>query len=220
MELREVRFLVQWRNSLRKLCKIAFSSKDASLYLFPYALKGKYHYGKKTLQAQQEYLTFNFKKDIFDDQTPKLSIHESGQVHVFMGEKKAGPLYIPPLDTLRGEHITTVSPDAFENLPLFEGKFKKEGSSIDNIIYVPDEAINDRLALYVNGFEPSFMCSDCPNTFTITRPTISRPLYLGIKPLGQRKICVDTTKGVTIIAGWNPLTLSDESVDFLFIRGE
>jgi len=218
--MREVRILIKWRNSLRKLCKIAFSSSDASLYLFPYATQGKYHYGRKTMPAQQGSLTFDFTEDVFQEQTPKLSIHEKGQVHVYVGTEKAGPLFIPPLATLKGQHIASVSPDAFESLPIFTEKLRDKGSDVDHIIPALDDAINGRLAIYVNGHNPTFAASNCRLTFTLRRSTISRPLYLGMKPIGQPQIGVDIQKGVTIIAGWNPLQSTIEAFDFLYIRGE
>ena len=53
--------------------------------------------------------TFNFREQIGADSTPKLSIHNSGQVHIYANEQaKAGPVFIPPLDDLRGEHVATV----------------------------------------------------------------------------------------------------------------
>lgn len=220
MGIREVRILIQWRNSLRKLCKIAFSDSDASLYLFPYAIEGKYHYGSKIMPSKEASLSFDFAEDIFQEQTPKLSIHESGQVHVYVGIEKAGPLFIPPLANLTGQHIASVSPDAFESLPIFTKKLRQIGAEIDQIIPAVDEAVSGRLAIYVNGNQPTFDVQDCGLIFTLTRSTIARPLYFGVKPIGQPKIGVDVQKGVTIIAGWNPLKPMAEDVDFLYIRGE
>jgi len=128
MEFREVRILILWRNSIRKLCKIAFGSNDASLYLFPYALQGIYYYGSKSLPERQVRLTFDFKNDIFEEHTPKLSIHQTGQVHIYAGSEKAGPLFIPPLTDYTGQHIATVCPDAFESLPIFDKKIRESGS--------------------------------------------------------------------------------------------
>lgn len=218
--IREVRILIQWRKSLRKLCKIAFCSNDASLYLFPNASQGKYHYGRKTIPAQQASLTFDFTEDIFQEQIPKLSIHETGQVHVSVGTQRAGPLFIPPLARLRGEHVASVSPDAFETLPMFTGMLRDNGSEVDHIIPALDEATNGTLAIYVNGRKPAFAESNCRLTFELTRSTIDRPLYIGMKPKGQPQIGVNTRKGVTIIAGWNPLQSTVEEADFLYIRGE
>jgi hypothetical protein len=218
--MRETRILVEWRNSLRKLCKIAFSSRDASLYLFPYAKLGNYYYGSKTMQARQMSLSFDFTEDIFQQHTPKLSIHETGQVHVFMGAEKVGPLCIPPLTTLTGQHIASVSPDAFESLPIFTEKLRVVGAEVDQVIPVADEAVNGRLAVYVNGDRPAFCSKNRGLIFTLRRSTIARPLYFGVNFVGRPQIGVDGQKGVTIVAGWNPLRPKDVNFDFLYIRGE
>ncbi|MEW6716383.1 MAG: hypothetical protein AB1345_02600 [Chloroflexota bacterium] len=220
MGIREVRILIQWRNSLRKLCKIAFVSRDASLYLFPYAPQGKYYYGSKTMPAKQVSLSFDFTEDIYQEQTPKLSIHEKGHVHVYVGDEKAGPLFIPPLATLTGQHIASICPDAFESLPIFTEKLREKGSEIDHVIPAANDATSGRLAIYANGHRPAFEAQDCGLIFTLRRATIARPLYIGIKPIGQPPIGVDVQKGVTIIAGWNPLQPTAEGFDFLYIRGE
>lgn len=220
MSIREVRILIEWQKSIRKLCKIAFSSTDASLYLFPYASQGYYYSGSKTMPEQHGSQTFNFTEDIFQANTPKLSIHESGQIHVSMGGKKVGPLFVPALETLTGQHIASVSPDAFDALPVFKGTVRNTASEADHIIPADDDAINGRLALYVNGFKPLFACTDCRLTFNLSRSTISRPLYIGIKPIGQPLISVDSPKGVTIIAGWDPQKPKDKELDYLYIRGE
>jgi hypothetical protein len=220
MEIREVRRLIQWHNSLRKLCKIAFSSTDASLYLFPYAVQGKYYYGSKTMPAKQSSITFNFIEDIFKSQTPKLSIHEKGQVHVYVGNEKAGPLLIPPLLNLTGQHIATVCPDAFESLPPYTKKPQVKGSEIDHIIYAVDEAVNGKLLVYVNGQDPEFDANDCGLKIILRRTTIARPLYIGVKVVDQPLIGNNNQKGITIISGWNPLYSSEESFNFLYIRGE
>jgi hypothetical protein len=172
------------------------------------------------MPAKQASLSFDFTENIFQEQTPKLSIHEKGQVHVYVGDEKAGPIIIPPLTTLTGQHIATVYPDAFESLPFFTDKLREKGSEVDHIIPAVDNATNGRLAIYVNGHLPVFDAQDCPLTITLRRATIAHPLYFGIKPISQPPLSVDIQKGVTIIAGWNPLQPTAECFDFLFIRGE
>lgn len=220
MQIREVRILIQWRGSLRKLCKIAFSSSDASLYLFPYAVQGKYYYGSNTIPAQQASLSFDFTDDIFKKETPKLSIHETGQVHVCVGDSKAGPLYIPELKTFTGQHIASVCPDSFLTLPIFTGKLREKGSKIDHIIPAVDGAINGRLAIYLNGTQPMFCAQNCRLIFPRRSPTLKHPLYFCAKPIVQPPIGTVFQEGVTIIAGWNPMQPITEDVDFLFIRGK
>lgn len=88
--LREIRFLLEYNNSLRKVCKIFFSSKDASLYLTPYAFANEYYYGEEKIPEGKEKLTFNYTDGLKSKSTPKLSIHYSRQIHVDGDEKSLG----------------------------------------------------------------------------------------------------------------------------------
>jgi len=65
--------------------------------------------------------TFDFTDQQATDRMPKLSIHESGRVHIRVGDTTVGPVYTPQLATLRGEHIAAVATDVFEGLPVFQG---------------------------------------------------------------------------------------------------
>jgi hypothetical protein len=68
--IREVRVLVAYRGRLLKLCKLAFSRSDASFYLLPYAKKGRYFYGGRTLPEREVQDTFDFTSQLSDDRVP------------------------------------------------------------------------------------------------------------------------------------------------------
>ncbi|HEX3035209.1 MAG TPA: hypothetical protein VHT73_08755 [Thermodesulfobacteriota bacterium] len=218
--IREIRILIDYRSGLRILCKLAFTKADASLYLFPYAIHGTYYYGGRLLPEKQIQDTFDFTADLNARHTPKLSIHEKGQVHIIADGVRAGPLFIPPLVTLKGQHIATVCPDVFSILPVLQRKPKFTGAEIDHIIPVEDGIDSGRLAVYIAGDKPSFEAPNCRLVVTLKRPTIPEPLYIGIKPIGQKLIGVDVQSGVTIIAGWDPTKSSQGTNDYLYIRGE
>lgn len=218
--IREVRFLIRTNNALRKMCKLAFSDKDASLYLFPYSKSGNYYYGSKSNSKNEIEYKFDFTEDIFEEKTPKLSIHEKGQVHVQVNKNRAGPLFIPHLSTLRGEHIASVTPDSFEGLPIHTDKIRNTGSEIDHIIEAPANLKNGRFLIYANGFEPRFQSVQHNFVITLERPSIPRPLYFGILTRGQAILGEPTSKGVNIISGWDPTKSQENGFDFLYIRGE
>ena len=218
--VRELRFLVKRNNILRKICKLAFSDADASIYLFPYAARGKYYYGNKNSPDQESEYKFDFTEDIFQEKTPKLSIHERGQIHIHVNDKRAGPLFIPHLSALKGQHIASISPDSFDSLPIHSEKIRETGTEIDHVIHATDNVKNGRLAIYVNGFEPKFDTIRCEIIITLQRPSLSKPLYVGILPVEQQILGTPAPKGVTVIAGWDPTKSQKNGFDFLYIRGE
>jgi hypothetical protein len=50
-DIRELRILFDLGGDLHKVCKLTFTKKDASLYLFPYAPSGQYYYGKRSVDG-------------------------------------------------------------------------------------------------------------------------------------------------------------------------
>jgi len=148
---------------------------------------------------------------------PKVSIHESGRIHIRIGRQQAGPLSIPPAGQLRGEHIASISVDRFDQLPPVSGPLRKSGRTIDFMMDVPDSVHSGRFCLYLNGIAPKFLSASVPFYVRLLRPSLSAPLYLGIAPLGQAPIADPASRqGVTVICGWNPAN----PTDFLYLRGE
>lgn len=222
-DLREVRLLVQHRGQLRRVCKITFTRGDASIYIVPYAPAGQYYFGTNQFAEKQAEATFDFKTQLSSDgiTLPHLSLHDTGRVHAHAGAEEAGPLTIPPLASWRGEHIATVTVDRFDTLAPYAKIPKSTGAEHDFVFMIEEPLESGRLALYLNGAAQAFG-DDCSVFFTLTRPTLSRPLYLGIRPWGQEPMGETTERGgVTAIAGWDPSTATIETVaPFIYIRGE
>lgn len=203
---------------MRRLCKVAFSHRDASLYLFPYAAHGKYYYGGRSFAENQLQDSFNFTNGFSAESIPKLSIHESGQVHVVAARQRVDPLQIPRLDTLTGQHVATACPDAIEALPLF-GHPLGLGPALDIVISASELTDNARIALYINGSEPVFDCGPSRAIISMTRSTLTTPLYVCIRAVRQARLVPGLEGGITCVAGWNPLTPEDGPFDYLYIRG-
>jgi hypothetical protein len=127
MVVREVRILVRYGKNVRKIFKMALSQKDTSLYLFPYARQGTYFCGRRSMAGGQTCDSFDFTTGFEEESVPKLSIHESGQVHIFAGKRRVGPLKIPPLRSLRGAHVAPIVLDTFDALPLFPEEPRADG---------------------------------------------------------------------------------------------
>jgi hypothetical protein len=221
--LRELRLLIRHRQTLRRLCKVMFSKTDASIYLVPYAPNGTYYFGVVGLSEQKASESFDFTKQLTSDidQLPKLSLHQSGQIHVQVGRDRAGPVKIRPLAELRGEHVASIQPDSLASLSVFDGKPRLEGSERDVTFEVPDPIENARFLAFVNGREETFG-ADCHIRFRLMRPGLERPLHVGIHAILQDRLGdVETKPGVIVIAGWDPdRVLRGKATDILFIRGQ
>jgi hypothetical protein len=163
--------------------------------------------------------SFTFTDDLLADTTPKLSIHQSGQVHIVAGSSLIGPLRIPALSTLRGQHIASVTVDAFSVLSHFTGTPKPSGKHQDHVIPADDAAASGRIAVYIAGDRPAFHAKNCRIVFTIKRPTLPSPLYLGIKPIGQPVLGEPQPQGITVLAGWDPTGKPQTRTDYLYVRG-
>ncbi len=217
--LREVKILVDYNKSLRKVCKIRFSNSDASLYMIPYSLQGIFCFGKEKFAKGQTKLSFDFTKQIKSKTTPKLSIHESGNVHIKAGTESVGPLKISPIENSRAQHIATICPDDFESLPYFKDTPISSGTEIDRIITVKGPIKSGKFLVYINGQKPEFPV-EYQIRFDLRRSTISKPLYVCILGTAQEPLGVGVEpKGVTILSGWDPDIVDDSEQDFLYIRG-
>jgi hypothetical protein len=211
--IREFEVLVRLNAEIRRVCKLAFSNKDASIYLIPYAPGGSYYFGGESLPEQKLSRTFDFQEQQSSQTVPKISIHQSGRVHIRTARQEAGPLIIPALDRLCGEHVASVSVDRFDALLTL----KTAPRTSDALIRVLDGAVSGRFAIYVNGREPKFKSSNVKLYVRLTRQCLSTPLYIGIAPIGQNPIADPKCKqGVTIICGWDPF----KSTKFLYLRGQ
>ena len=217
--LRELRLLVDLGNDVRKIAKIAFSNSDASLYMFPYAPNGKYYYGGRHMDEVEFEDKVRFTDDIFSDQVPKLSIHETGQVHIKAKDSIAGPVLISHLSEWRGQHIASVSIDHFSSLSEFRGSISSEGSEIDHVIPVDEIVKSGRLVFYLAGDRAAFKEPNCRLVLTIARPTIENPIYIGIQPKAQDSLSDLDLGGITVLAGWNVAPETSEGVNYLYIRG-
>jgi hypothetical protein len=216
--IREARIFVKHKNILKKLCKFAFSGRDASLYIFPYGVKGEFFYGTRFFMEEELKQTFNFKQQHRSNKVPKISIHQSGQVHVSCDrENVAGPLSIKPLSEFQGEHLATIQVVHFDELLKFSS-IPKEKASEKNISISVDNALQSgKLVVYCNSKEGSFKVN-CSLTFTLKRPGLADPIYFGIDVKGQEPLAgVENQFGVVILAGFDSRRYNNQSLSFLYV---
>ena len=202
--VRECRFLVDVDGVLRKVCKIVFPKNDASLYLIPYGSNNRYVWGEGRMAQGQKKATFTHANEVPASAIAKLSIHETGQVHVktvSAGDYEAGPLYTRPLWQFRGEHLATISIDSLESLPP-AGTKKAKPKSPDLCLRAKDLNYSRRFVLYANGESSDFVVPTKASV-TMNRAGLPAPLHIGIQVYGQDPLAAaPEDAGVTIIAGW------------------
>lgn len=218
--IKDCRLLVSVDGTTRKICRLLFPTSDASLYLIPYGKTECYTWGQGHFHKGQEMGTFDPAPEAPGFVKVKLSIHESGQVHVKTqpgDEYKAGPLQGSPLWQYRGEHLATVTIDNLQALPA-GGKSKAKPHSPDVLLKTTDSSKSRRFVLYANGESSDF---DVPThaKVTMNRAGLPAPLHLGITVYEQNGLVEPPEGGLTIIAGWkraSGVSLAEE--DFLWVR--
>jgi hypothetical protein len=217
--VRAIRFVVDRGGSLLQVCKLGFSAADASLYLFPYSPGSNYSFGRMLFPASEESSTVPFDEQESSAETPKLSIHESGQVHVKAGGRMVGPMFAGVLAEYRGEHFATVSCVRFDGLAPLRRLPKTQGPEWDLVTPSDEAAESGRLVFYANAAEPSF-AGRCRVTARLTRPSLADPLFVGVRFAAQDPLdATGKARGVVVIAGWNALDPApfDAEADHLFI---
>jgi hypothetical protein len=216
--VRQMTFLIDYQGTLRKFFTIGFTRTDGSLYIFPYARSSTYYFGSTVMPKHEQEHTFNFKMGREVSVMPKISIHESGQVHVGASGYRAGPLYIPRLEDIRGSHIATVTADHFDALPVYTGK-PKHTRKAQAILGVDPGVSSGRMPVYLWTRDSDSV--DCPVRARLRRASLSAPLIVGFRVRSQEPLHNSDAPGVTVIAGWDPTASPDGSErPFLYVRGQ
>lgn len=218
-DIREFRLLVKYLGKMYRLCKFAFSKSDASIYLFPYAPNGKYFFGKRSMPEKEFVDEFDYSLGGYTEDVPKLSIHESGKVYISVKDYRSKYLQIPPLIELSGEHIATVSVDEFRILSEYHKKPKFDGSEVDAIIDAGN-LLSAKILIFINGGENKFKEPGIECVIELKRMTISKPIYVGIKPVRQEPIGEPEGAGIVVLAGFDPTEKYQEGLDYYYIRGQ
>jgi hypothetical protein len=218
-EIRSFRIIFENNNKHYKVCKILITGNDASFYIIPYSNTGKYYAGGRNLSEKEYKDTFNFTESLNFDNVPKISIHQSGQIHIDTQQERIGPLQIGPLSELRGEHIATITPDEVKAIPQHKKTLKLDGPNRDLVFNIPNRIQNCRVAIYINGLISEFPGENMSLIVPIERNTLSYILYLGFKVIAQKNLNTNTRSGITVICGWNPKLEKDAEQDYFFVRG-
>lgn len=117
--------------------------------------------------------------------------------------EQAGPTFLGvPMRMLRGQHVSTIDVYGLATLPLYTRGLRPDGPVRDVALRAPAGAESAQALIYVNGLEPSFPAVPrCQMVVTMTRTSLSRPLYVGIFLLTR-----DTPGdhlGTIVLGGWD-----------------
>jgi hypothetical protein len=205
--VREVDILVQFAGAVRRIAKFAFSNSDASLYVMLIGPHRQFrcgfgHFGRgvETIQVELNEPSTGDGQGI-----PKVSLHQSGQVHVLCGTYRSRPCQVPAIVGFRGVHVATVLAEQLQDLSPFTGRISTSGPRRSIVLDgVPPGVTGLRLPVYVNGLEPRFG-DPCEIVFGLHRPGLDQPLNVG---LTVRRSSVRDANGaaggVVMAVGWDP----------------
>lgn len=211
--------LEQRDGTLRTLAQVLFTGRDASLYLVPYARSGNYFYGVQTLRPGQSDFEIRFKEHVTASARPKLSIHESGDVHIYADESpKAGPINVRAVSECRGEHIATVQFDHINLVPVYSRKTRITREVSDLAVGVPDDVDAGRLCIYANGERNAFNTEQL-HFARVARCTDGSEVWYGFGFYVGDALGSGDEGGITVLAGFDARSTAEEEVAFLFLRG-
>lgn len=219
-DVEKFRILLNFENSIRKICKIVVSKKDISLYLIPYGKSGIYYYGEGLIKEGKQETTFNYTTKFKSSDIPKLSIHQSGQVHIYSkSTPKAGPLMTLPLFKFQGEHLATITVDNFYNLPIYNEEIKAKERERDIVLQSEKGVESGRIIVYLNSVNNKFW-EKCWITLRVKRENNLTPLFFCFHLKAQKPLVKKGKGGVIVIGGWNPRTNPHKPFPFLYIKTE
>jgi hypothetical protein len=214
-----LRLHLEQRNGvLRTAAQVAFGA-DGSLYLVPYAPNGIYWYGETQIPTGQSSFDIPFKEHVAASARPKLSVHWSGDVHIYANDSpKAGPVSSIRLGDTRGEHIASVQFDHVEQMPIYLRTPRTSGETMDVAFGLPDDVRAGKLLIYANGERNLFRTGHVHFAERVERDD-GATVWFGFlasasDPLGQ-----PGEGGVSVLAGFDARKGEDEEQQLLFLRG-
>lgn len=189
----EVSLAVRQNGAVRMLAKILFCGGTADFYVaLPYLKVSKCGCGVRDFSANQN-TTISVNENVNSWRMPvKLSYHESGQVHL-KGQGVANAPLLARVDTtpiarLRGEHVFTLELEGIDHFASAKPRHLQRASMI--AIELPQPTWRAQVVAYAgqSADEVSIGKYGAANeprarpTFVIrfVRPTLTRPLYLGL----------------------------------------
>lgn len=214
---RSARLIIEKSGARYRLCTLSWSVQDASLFVSPFSGASEYFAGSHPMAAGQASIQIPYRAGASFAKAPKLSVHESGQLHVKAptGEIVGGPIHLDHLRGWRGQQVLTTAIDDLDLLPKYGHTPRTEGADQDIVMQL--SRVHARLAIYLNSEEPRF---DDPTQAVVglSRGSLGSTLWVGLALFPNDALAHGST-GVSIIAGVDPFDSGSEG-ELLYIRAQ
>jgi hypothetical protein len=204
---------VKTPSRFKKICKLFFPSKDTSLYIHFYSNTKNYYYGLAHLPAGVNKVDINFKNGRKVGKAPKLSYHESGQVHFKLGEDKESIEMVKatPLAQLNDKHIITIHVSDLEAFDDCDVNKKKNYCVIELQEDLPDH----KLTIYGSTKDIS---NKYPAGFVLGRDRLS--IFFGLLHSNPDQP-FENPNGFYAISGWDQTASNVETdANLLFLMSD
>lgn len=206
-----IRIVARRRNRLHKVAKVRWSNTDASIYIWPYGPEGGRGYvGLHDAIPPAGSFTFDFASQ-GAGMNPKLSLHQSGQVHAICAEYSTRPIFSAPLFSPAGGHIASIVCHNPEKLPDLTAQ-PKGLPRADVVLEMPLRFSAMHVVLFANIVESRL--PKCPIQLRLVRSSMPMPLHIGIQFRGDN--VASDGSGVGVLGGWGPDASPVESVPLVY----
>ncbi|SDU47610.1 hypothetical protein SAMN04488563_2011 [Jiangella alkaliphila] len=197
--VRSMRLVVRRSDgSFRKLARIYWTSRDASLYIQPYAptSRGRAYAGVSSTEVGQVDLTAQG-----SGAEAYLSLHASGATHASCRRPswRTPDIAGPSLFSTQRSHVATVQCFDVQSLPLLGGE-PKGPPDVDIVLVQRDEYPTVVVAVFVSA-DASRVAGD-HITITMRRPGMEGPLHFGFRVRGANLPHDGAAGGAMVIGGW------------------
>ncbi len=210
---------VQTPTKRKKICRFFFTKTDTSLYICFYFKGKEYYYGCKNFQEGIEKLTFNFKEGRHGKICPKLSYHQSGEIHFKIKDQKESveKVIATPLKKLCGEHIITI---IIEGLDDFED-FKNSDYGLAIKFPIDVEGLKLTIWGIAGELELAQLRKKYNFGFMLRRINPTQLIHFGVKINTQKSISEDKSSGLTVITGWDKSAADvNNTATLLYLQGK
>lgn len=195
--VRSLRLVVQRPDgALKKLVKIVWSQRDASLYLTPYAPVGGFGY----VGVTEKVGTFSLLgqgqgRDVY------LSLHKSGQTHATCKQPfyRTESVKGPALFVDKRSHVATAVCFDTASLPDL-GSAPRHPPHLDYVLLQLAGLEKVDVPIFVSAVAESL--EDFPIRLRFVRPDMPGPLHFGLRVRGEEYRPEPDSGGVAVLGGW------------------